>query len=76
MREPTAEGFKHFKPLAKANAPLLAKLKRGIGERGAEKAPTKVPISIRVSPEAVEYFRAKGKGWQGQTRKDGKLEST
>ncbi len=65
VRELTAEDFKRFKPLAKANAPLLAKIKKGIGERGSQKAPTKVPISIRVSPEVVEYFRAEGKGWQG-----------
>ena len=65
VRELTAEDFKRFKPLAKVNAPLLAKIKKGIGERGAQKAPTKVPISIRVSPEVVEYFRAEGKGWQG-----------
>ena len=65
VRELSADDFKRFKPLAKANPSLLAKIKKGVGERGAQKAPTKVPISIRVSPEVAEYFRAKGKGWQG-----------
>ena len=66
VRELTAEDFKKFKPLAQANPSLLAKIKKGVGQRGAQKAPTKVPISIRVSPEVAEYFRAKGKGWQGR----------
>ena len=34
--------------------------------RGAQKAPTKQPVSIRLSPEVVAYFRATGKGWQGR----------
>ncbi|WP_244559206.1 BrnA antitoxin family protein [Bathymodiolus platifrons methanotrophic gill symbiont] len=33
---------------------------------GRQKSPTKVPISIRVSPEVAEYFRSAGKGWQGR----------
>jgi len=66
VRELTAEDFKSFKPLAEVNPALLAKIKKGVGERGPQKAPTKVAISIRVSPEVAEYFRAKGKGWQGR----------
>jgi len=66
VRELTAEDFKSFKPLAEVNPALLAKIKKGVGERGAQKAPTKVAISIRVSPEVAEYFRAEGKGWQGR----------
>lgn len=34
--------------------------------RGPQKKPTKVPVSIRLSTEVVEYFRAKGLGWQSQ----------
>lgn len=34
--------------------------------RGPQKALTKVPISIRLSPEVVTYFRAQGRGWQKQ----------
>jgi uncharacterized protein (DUF4415 family) len=66
VRELTAEDFKRFRPLAEVNPALFAKIKRGVGERGAQKAPTKVAISIRVSPEVAEYFRAEGKGWQGR----------
>jgi uncharacterized protein (DUF4415 family) len=31
-------------------------------------AVTKRPVSIRLSPEVIEYFKATGKGWQ--TRMD------
>jgi len=32
--------------------------------RGAQKAPTKLAINIRLSPEVVRYFRSGGRGWQ------------
>lgn len=66
VRELSAEDFARFKPLVKANPGLLSKIKRGVGERGPQSAPKKIPISIRVSPEVVAYFRASGKGWQGR----------
>ena len=34
--------------------------------RGPQKAPTKKRITIRLSPEVVEHFRATGKGWQSR----------
>jgi uncharacterized protein (DUF4415 family) len=34
--------------------------------RGAQKAPRKVPISIRLDLEIVEHFKALGAGWQGR----------
>jgi uncharacterized protein (DUF4415 family) len=34
--------------------------------RGPQKAPTKQRITIRLSPEVVEHFRASGKGWQNR----------
>ena len=39
-----------------------ATVTRGI--RGLQKAPTKKLISIRLSQDVVEHFKAKGKGWQ------------
>ena len=65
VRELTADDLKKFKPLSEVNPALYAKIKKGVGERGPQKSPTKVPISIRVSPDVAEFFRAKGKGWQG-----------
>ena len=32
--------------------------------RGPQKGPLKKPVSIRLSPEVVEYFKSQGKGWQ------------
>ncbi|MGB6977138.1 MAG: BrnA antitoxin family protein [Gammaproteobacteria bacterium] len=41
---------------------VLAKRKRG--QRGPQKQPKKISITLRYSPEVVKYFRAIGKGWQ------------
>ena len=41
------------------------------GKRGPQKAPTKKLVSLRLSPEVVEHFKATGPGWQ--TRIDGAL---
>lgn len=38
------------------------------GERGPQKKPTKVQVTIRLSPEVIDYFKDTGKGWQ--TRMD------
>ena len=32
--------------------------------RGPQKAPKKVPVSIRLSPIVVAHFKATGPGWQ------------
>jgi uncharacterized protein (DUF4415 family) len=37
-----------------------------VGKRGPQKAPTKIPVSIRLSPEVVKHFKAKGPGWQSR----------
>ena len=34
--------------------------------RGKQKQPTKVPVSIRLDPDVVNYFRATGEGWQSR----------
>ncbi len=39
--------------------------------RGAQRSPKKVPVSIRLSPEVIDYFKSTGKGWQ--TRLDDAL---
>ena len=41
------------------------------GKRGPQKAPTKTLVSLRLSPEVIEHFKATGRGWQ--TRIDGAL---
>ena len=66
VRALTAEDLKRFRPLSTANPVLAAKIKKGVGERGPQKAPTKIPINLRLSPEVAKYFRAEGKGWQSR----------
>jgi uncharacterized protein (DUF4415 family) len=34
------------------------------GQRGPQKQPTKVAVTVRYSPEVVGYFKATGEGWQ------------
>ncbi len=34
------------------------------GQRGPQKLPTKVAVTVRYSPEVVEYFKSTGEGWQ------------
>jgi len=69
VRELTLEDMKQFKPILEGGLPgsLLKKL----GVRGPQKAPTKVRVSLRLSREVVDYFRATGDGWQ--TRMDSEL---
>jgi uncharacterized protein (DUF4415 family) len=38
--------------------------KRRQGERGPQRSPTKLPVTVRYSPEIVAYFKATGSGWQ------------
>ncbi len=32
--------------------------------RGRQKLPIKKPVSIRLSPDIIEYFKSEGNGWQ------------
>ncbi len=38
--------------------------KRTRGQRGPQQAPTKQLVSVRYSPEVLQYFKATGAGWQ------------
>ena len=68
VRELTVADMKRLRPAKEAlPGPLLAKLK----VRGSQKAPVKERITIRLSPEVVQPFRATGEGWQ--TRVDAAL---
>lgn len=49
--------------LAKADAIRESKVVRR-GKRGPQKAPTKKLVSLRLSPEVIEHFKAGGPGWQ------------
>ena len=75
VRELTAADLRHFKPAAKVLDPELyaglLKMNRRAGVRGAQRAPTKIATTIRLSPEVMDAFKATGAGWQ--TRIDAAL---
>ena len=60
----TEEDFKKAKPAHEVLPKNI--LDQFPNTRGAQKAPTKVPVSIRLSPEVVKHYKAQGKGWQGR----------
>ncbi|MDB5655256.1 MAG: hypothetical protein JWQ94_2869 [Tardiphaga sp.] len=45
---------------------LKPEILAGIARRGPQKTPTKVAVSIRLSPDVVAHFKAKGPGWQSR----------
>ena len=58
----TEEDFARARPAHEVLPPeVLALFPR---TRGAQKLPRKVPVSIRLSREVVEHFKATGPGWQ------------
>lgn len=64
----TATDFASAKPAQEffdpATHQALTSVRRKPGERGAQKAATKVATTIRLSPEVSAAFRASGPGWQ------------
>jgi hypothetical protein len=42
---------------------LAASIRKG---RGPNKAPTKKLVSLRPSPDVIDYFKATGAGWQSR----------
>ena len=60
-QEWTAEDFERARPASEVLPQLVDEYRKS---RGPQKAPTKVQISMRLSPEVVDYFKAQGRGWQ------------
>ncbi len=69
VRELQVADLTNFKPSDQA---LPASLQRKLGVRGPQRAPTKERVTIRLSPEVVQRFKATGAGWQ--TRVDAALQ--
>ncbi len=69
VRELGKEDLARFKPAAEA---LPDGLRKKLGVRGPQKKPVKERITIRLSHDVVEQFRATGSGWQ--TRVDAALQ--
>ena len=50
--------------LERAEYRVGGRLREHPRRRGPQNAPKKIPLSLRLSPEVVKHFRAKGRGWQ------------
>jgi uncharacterized protein (DUF4415 family) len=61
VRELTADDLKRFKP---AREVLPISLQKTLKIRGAQKSPTKVSTTIRLSPDVLAAFKSEGNGWQ------------
>jgi uncharacterized protein (DUF4415 family) len=61
--ELTRADFARAKPFAEAFPDLATSIRKG---RGPNKAPTKKLVSLRLSPEVIEHFKATGDGWQSR----------
>ena len=69
VRELTEEDFALARPLAEVMPPefvqmVLAHEEEQKRKRGKQKKPTKQSVTIRLSQDVVEAFRATGQGWQ------------
>jgi uncharacterized protein (DUF4415 family) len=62
----TAEDLAPARPAREVLPPELfaALTKRRPGERGPQKAPTKVAVTLRLDREVLDRFKAGGPGWQ------------
>jgi uncharacterized protein (DUF4415 family) len=65
--ELTAEEMAKAKPFAKAFPELAASIRKG---RGPNKAPTKKLVSLRLSGQVLDTYKAKGPGWQSRIDED------
>lgn len=59
----TKEDFDRAVPFEQAFPEFAEKIRRA---RGAQKAPTKVSTTIRLSREVVDHFRSTGDRWQSR----------
>uniref|UniRef100_E6VHL3 BrnA antitoxin family protein n=1 Tax=Rhodopseudomonas palustris (strain DX-1) TaxID=652103 RepID=E6VHL3_RHOPX len=60
----TEEDFARARPPEEVLPPeILAQFKH---HRGPQRAPTKVPVSIRLSADVVAHYKATGPGWQSR----------
>jgi uncharacterized protein (DUF4415 family) len=62
----TAEDFKKARPFKEVFPELYESWKR---TRGAQKAPTKQLVSLRLDPDVIAHFKAQGAGWQTRINK-------
>ncbi len=61
------EDFARAKPFAEVFPELAASIRKG---RGPNKAPTKKLVSLRLSGQVIEAYKAGGPGWQSRIDAD------
>lgn len=65
------EELAQAKPFGEAFPDLAKSINREIARRGRPKAGApKTPVTIRLDPDLVEYYKAMGKGWQSRINSD------
>lgn len=66
VRELTRQDIRDMRPASEVLPTELLNIlpKRKVGHRGLQKTPTKIPVTLRYSPEVIDYFKKTGKGWQ------------
>lgn len=62
--ELTDEDFARMRPARETHPDIVEDWLRR--QRGKQKAPTKVLVSLRLEREVVERLRASGRGWQSR----------
>ncbi len=60
----TEKDFREARPAHEVLPPEVLKAFPKL--RGPQKTPTKVPVSLRLSPDVVAHFKATGAGWQAR----------
>ncbi|MEO6840138.1 MAG: BrnA antitoxin family protein [Bradyrhizobium sp.] len=63
----TDEQLSKARPFAEVLPELAASIRRG---RGPNKAPTKKLVSLRLSGQVIEKYKADGPGWQSRIDQD------
>jgi uncharacterized protein (DUF4415 family) len=63
----TSKDFAKARPFSEALPDLAASIRKG---RGPNKAPTKKLVSLRLSGQVLDAYKAKGPGWQSRIDED------
>ena len=63
----TSKDFAKARPFSEALPDLAVSIRKG---RGPNKAPTKKLVSLRLSGQVLEAYKAKGPGWQSRIDED------
>ena len=66
VRELTTDDLEHFRPGDEVLPVEVMEGLRSARRRGQQKAPTKIPATIRFDPDVLAGLKATGKDWQSR----------